>query len=600
MNDTILNAVSGIKTHQFGIDSISNNIANINTNGYKSNEPEFKTLFSRNMDSLNASTVTNNDFSYGVTAGSNNIVTRTGNFKKSDSDTSVAFTGKGWLVVGKDREGSFKVNDDDYEMSGQNMFTKNGDFILDADGYLVNSEGYYLYGVNLGKIDGNNFKASQDIENDMKELAKGEMKPISIPPLISYSPVETTKVDLSVNLNRTKHFSNVIDAYTVNGVFNEARFFNQDFNALANNDEDMINPKTYPTVNIEVSLPDGSKKIAKYEYGDGTSSQGKFHTLGQLQYLIKRDTGLSLELNRDANGVIDSKGVLSLKNETGQDLKVSLTGKMLDRLKLSNNNEIPLKNSESVHGTNLGVPSFKNSTEIFDAAGKKYVLKTSYFLSNAGDKESARKVPEIWNVRSEVHEFSDDKMLVSKEVKEGVLLFDSEGKALADDISVPFLEKDITLNLSRSTNHIYSESGLNNTKQDGKDRGTVQNVRINDNGVITLAFSNGQQEAIGRVGLVAFANDQGLKKVGGNLFGLDPRTVNGQEQLISGNPKLIWGEDSNLKQGKIMQGYVESSNVDVGNALTNLILMQRGYSMNAKAFNTGDDLTKEAINLKRA
>ena len=97
-----------------------------------------------------------------------------------------------------------------------------------------------------------------------------------------------------------------------------------------------------------------------------------------------------------------------------------------------------------------------------------------------------------------------------------------------------------------------------------------------------------------------FANDQGLKKVGGNLFALNPSTVNGETTQLSGNPKLVWDESSNLKQGKILQGYVETSNVDVADALTNLILMQRGYSMNAKAFTTSDDLIKEAIALKRA
>ncbi|NGP56369.1 flagellar basal body rod C-terminal domain-containing protein, partial [Helicobacter pylori] len=39
--------------------------------------------------------------------------------------------------------------------------------------------------------------------------------------------------------------------------------------------------------------------------------------------------------------------------------------------------------------------------------------------------------------------------------------------------------------------------------------------------------------------------------------------------------------------------------VNAGNALTNLILMQRGYSMNARAFGAGDDMIKEAISLKK-
>lgn len=600
MNDTMLNAVSGIKTHQFGLDSISNNIANVNTVGYKANDPEFKTLFSRSMESLNASTVTNNDFSYGVTSGSNNIITKMGNLKKADNDTAVAYTGKGWFVVGKNKEGQFEINDDDFNVSDENYFTKNGDFTVDSEGYLVNSEGYYLYGVNLGKIQNNNFKASQDPENDYKELAKGVMKPIAIPPQISYQPVETTKVDLSVNLNRTGELKNIVQAYTTNGVFNEIGFFNQDFNALANRDGDMIRPNNFSKADIEVTMPDGTVQIVHYEYGDGTSSQGKFHTVGQLQYLIKRDTGLDLELNRGRDGTIDPKGILVLKNNTTTPVKVKVSGNFFERLHITGEMD-PMAKDDYIAGTNLSVPSFTNTTEVFDESGKKYALRNEYFLINAGDGEGVQQSPETWNVRSYVHEFSGDRMLVSSEIKEGKIFFDPQGKADADDMEIPFLgQKNIKLTLNRSTNHVYQESGTNNTEQDGKNRGEMSNIRINNEGIISVSFTNGQTEAIGRVGLAMFANDQGLKKVGGNLFALNPTTANGEVVQQSGNPKLVWGEDSTLKQGKILQGYVETSNVDVADALTGLILMQRGYSMNAKAFTTSDDLIKEAIALKRA
>lgn len=600
MNDTMLNAVSGIKTHQFGLDSISNNIANVNTTGYKANSPEFKTLFSRSMDSMNASTVTNNDFSYGVTGSSNNIITKMGNLKPADSDTAVAFTGKGWFVVGKNKEGQFEIDGDNFKVSDSNFFTRNGDFTIDSDGYLVNSEGYYLYGVNLGKIKGNDFKASQDPEKDYKELAKGVMKPISIPPQISYQPVETTKVDLSVNLNRTGELKNVVEAYSNNGVFDEMSFFNHDFNALANRDGDMLRPNNFNKADIEVTMPDGSSTIVHYEYGDGTSSQGKFRTIGQLQYLIKRDTGLDLELNRGANGVIDPKGVLVLKNNTNTPVKVKVSGNFFERLHIAGELD-PMVKGDYIAGSNLRVPSFANVTEIFDPSGKKYALRNEYFLINSGDNEGAQKRPETWNVKSYIHEFSGKRMLVSSEIKEGRISFDENGKASFNDVDVPFLgNKNVRLSLNRSTNHVYSESGVNNTEQDGKNRGEMSRIRINDNGVISIAFTNGQTEAIGRVGLAMFANDQGLRKVGGNLFALNPTTANGEVVQQSGNPKLVWGEDSNLKQGQIIQGKVETSNVDVADALTSLILMQRGYSMNAKAFTTSDDLIKEAIALKRA
>ena len=100
------------------------------------------------------------------------------------------------------------------------------------------------------------------------------------------------------------------------------------------------------------------------------------------------------------------------------------------------------------------------------------------------------------------------------------------------------------------------------------------------------------------MGISAFVNDQGLKKVGGNLFEMSEIVSGGDTYISSGKPLLGWS-GQHLRFGSVLYKHLETSNVDVGSALTDLVVMQRGYSMNAKAFTTGDDLIKEAINLKR-
>ena len=142
MNDTILNSYSGIKTHQFGLDSVANNIANVNTNGFKENIPEFKNLFSAQLDHINSNSITNNDRSYGATAASNAISTKNGNYHPSDGNFDVAYMGKGWFIVGPKQDGNFTINEDGYTENQQTFFTRNGGFNRDADGYLVTSGGY--------------------------------------------------------------------------------------------------------------------------------------------------------------------------------------------------------------------------------------------------------------------------------------------------------------------------------------------------------------------------------------------------------------------------------------------------------------------------
>ncbi|BEE28706.1 hypothetical protein ATCC49503_02260 [Helicobacter pylori] len=151
MNDTLLNAYSGIKTHQFGIDSLSNNIANVNTLGYRSNDPEFKTLFSSHLDALNAKSVVANDRNYGVTGSGNVLSNKDGEYMPSEGEFHMAYQGKGWFVIGPNKNGEMTINKDGFSKKQDNFLTRAGNFARDADGYLVTPEGYYVYGIDLKK-----------------------------------------------------------------------------------------------------------------------------------------------------------------------------------------------------------------------------------------------------------------------------------------------------------------------------------------------------------------------------------------------------------------------------------------------------------------
>ncbi|NWF67305.1 MAG: hypothetical protein HXX81_07560, partial [Campylobacterales bacterium] len=138
--------------------------------------------------------------------------------------------------------------------------------------------------------------------------------------------------------------------------------------------------------------------------------------------------------------------------------------------------------------------------------------------------------------------------------------------------------------------------------------GFNEGVSIDKNGIIYMHFSNDKVEPFGRVGLSRFINDQGLAKVGSNLFSVTP-SLNGETSPYkSGIPTLLWehkeGTDTvgrlDLFSGSaIKQKMLETSNVDMATALTEIMVMQRSYSANAKSITTADDLIKEAIGLKR-
>lgn len=599
MNDTILNSYSGMKTHQFGLDSISNNIANVNTNGFKENIPEFKNLFSAQMDTLNSSTITNNDRSYGATGASNAISTKNGNYHPSDGQFDVAYMGKGWFVVGEKQDGSFEVKEDGYEMPQPIYFTRNGGFNRDSDGYLVTSSGQYVYGVNLDKIKDGVF-TSNPSEQDLSSLPTGQMHPLQIPQELKFHPVVTTKVDVAVNLNAKSNFKSAQEFLVPNGVIDESRVKSQDVASFADDDGQPFDPRAFRDIIITIKKGEEgseSEETLRFSYGSGGASANEFRTIGELMELFSK-SGLELSPTLGARGNL----AFSVKNPQAQKLEVTIGGALSNRIGISTS-AIPLAQDEHIQSKDLKIATYTTSLDIYDEDGGKFLLKSEYYLMDAGDPTGTPPIPQKWLVQSAVYDFSGE-FMISKEPVTQELVFDKDGKPESAPMELDFKDSKITYSITGSDKYTsrnlpYEDSKMLEASQDGKAEGSLKDIRIDENGIIFLAFSNGVSEPMGRLGVVAFVNDQGLKKMGDNVYSLGTNALGGQNRVLSGNPILGWNNEGNLKFGQIKHKYLETSNVDVGNALTNLILYQRGYSMNAKAFNTGDDLVKEAIALKK-
>ena len=105
-------------------------------------------------------------------------------------------------------------------------------------------------------------------------------------------------------------------------------------------------------------------------------------------------------------------------------------------------------------------------------------------------------------------------------------------------------------------------------------------VTINATGAV-LATVAGQvaQQNVGQVQLAQFANDAGLEASGGNLF-VQTAASGAAQTGLPGAPGF----------GSVMQGFVETSNVNVVSEMTNLITAQRAYEMNSRVISASDDM----------
>ena len=114
-----------------------------------------------------------------------------------------------------------------------------------------------------------------------------------------------------------------------------------------------------------------------------------------------------------------------------------------------------------------------------------------------------------------------------------------------------------------------------------------QSITVSSDGVVTAKLpGNPVPQQVGNIELANFINAAGLEPLGQNLFA---------ESLASGNP--ITGAPGSTGLGTVMQGMVETSNVNVVQELVTMIQTQRAYEMNSKAIQTSDQMLQRLSQL---
>jgi flagellar hook protein FlgE len=125
-------------------------------------------------------------------------------------------------------------------------------------------------------------------------------------------------------------------------------------------------------------------------------------------------------------------------------------------------------------------------------------------------------------------------------------------------------------------------------QQDGTSSGTLQTFTIGSDGTITGSFSNSTTAVLGQIALASFADEQGLSRNGDNDFA---------PTLSSGQPTI--GAPTSGGLGSISGGALEQSNVDIATEFANLIVAQRSYEANARVVTTFDTIAQDTIALKQ-
>jgi flagellar hook protein FlgE len=131
INSALLAGVSGLAANSAALSAISQNIANVNTIGYKRSQGEFQTMVNAQNQGAGYS-------AGGVMANTRNFISQAGQLQRTGSSTDLGISGAGFFVVTERAEGLTPAD--------TRLFTRAGAFRVDEMGYLKNTAGLYLQG----------------------------------------------------------------------------------------------------------------------------------------------------------------------------------------------------------------------------------------------------------------------------------------------------------------------------------------------------------------------------------------------------------------------------------------------------------------------
>jgi flagellar hook protein FlgE len=267
--------------------------------------------------------------------------------------------------------------------------------------------------------------------------------------------------------------------------------------------------------------------------------------------------------------------------------KASTTGTMVANL--NSTDSVPTTTTFS--STDSTSYNYNTTYTTYDSLGNSHDNDV-YFVKTAAN---------TWDVYSK-----DSSVTGSTAAKVGTLNFNTNGQLASTTDAAGVATANNTLSLSMNvatngattpqtvavnfTNSIQQNTGasaIGSLTQNGYAAGSMTGYTINNDGTITGSYSNSQTQLLGQIVLSSFANNEGLKSEGDNVW---------SASAASGQP--ITGVAGSGGLAKMTSGALEASNVDTSKELVNMIVAQRNYQANAQTIKTEDQILNTLVNLR--
>ena len=555
INSAMQAGVSGLLANSSALAAISDNIANVNTVGYKRSGANFSSMVTSSKTGLYSAG--------GVSSKTHQFISQQGLSQATSSNLDLSISGSGFFVGTEKPEGLTPTD--------SRSFTRAGSFQLDNLGYLRNDAGLYLQGWLADPVSGM-------ITTDPSDLSR--LSSINVGS-VGGTAEKTTRAGINANLRSEQAVSAAANAKVTKTAVAETPSGTADY-TMAYSPTGVGNQYAVSVSRNGVAISSG---VASYDPTSGAllgyvptgSSTAVTSLTTGGQTVALSDLGLTTKADAVANGAYD-----------------------------------PATNSMSDYALDptKGVkPDFEIQVPVSDSKGGQRTVTLSLIKGpgpNEWYAELRAKPGDLDNnanglISSGKVSFTTDGKLASTtglfatsnptsiSIGASDPLATGTGPRWADGLGID--SQDIQIDLANAAGGLTqynSQSVVQSVNTNGTAFGNLTNIEVDAQGYVSAIFDNGVTRRIAQVAIATFANPDGLKAINSNAY----RVTN-----ESGGFSLKTPGDGGA--GSIAPSTLEASTVDLSTEFTGLITTQRAYSACSKIITTADEMLQELLSIKR-
>jgi len=588
LSSSLFSGISGLSTLGNAMQIIGDNIANVNTVGFKGSSFTFQDLLSQSVATLSGTSQVGG----GTALGDITASFQQGSFESTGNNTDLGIGGQGFFVLKE----AGTLN---------NFYSRAGNFSFDQNGYLTNPEGYIVQGWTLdssgndaGSITDivmnsftspplatDNIQIIVNVDSDGSDNSSGSDNSLAAQwDATQTAPIAETAYEYLTSL---RVYDSLGETHDVTIYFDKAATpSSYEFIVTSNPDEDFrtfadTNQTSTVTCGAAATLTTGdyfnisSPTTDYYVWYNVDAAGGDPAPSGKTGIEVAvLGTDTASQVATKTAAAIDALGAFSAPVPAAA--VVTITNSTAGSVTNSADTNTGFTMATTVHGDLAANPSRKGLLARglinFDVSGSMTDI-------------------DVW--KTSPIDGTEPLQTETSDLSNGYFTFDTIffSGAATQSIELDFGTRyngSTWANSSLSTSQYATSSTTTFQSANGYGAGDFEGVNVDVDGVITGSYSNGQLIPLYRVGLAKFQNDQGLFKEGRNLF---------SETRESGN--AITNRPGTNGLGSIAPNALEQSNVDIATELVKMITTQRGFQANSKIIMVTDQMLSEIINIKR-